>query len=57
MYSKDEIEKYNKINHYDWLDINFPIFCDNMGLYKKLWVKNKGIITAHGDKCWSYADK
>lgn len=37
-------------NHYDWLDIYFQAFVENCGLNDDL----RGLISAHGDKCYSY---
>ena len=40
------------MNHYDWLDINFQNFVEGLGVEEDL----RGLISAHGDKCYSYKD-
>jgi len=41
------------INHYDWLDENLQDFFEKLSINNV----NNGIITAHGDKCYSFRDK
>lgn len=38
-------------SHYDWLDDNLATFLDNLGHDGKQY---KGLIAAHGDKCYGY---
>lgn len=38
------------ISHYDWLNSNFTKFLENLGVDEDYC----GLITAHGDKCYSY---
>ena len=40
-----------KVNHYKWLEKHLPDFFRKVGVN---WNNNCGIITAHGDKCYSY---
>jgi hypothetical protein len=42
-----------KVSHYKYLDIAFPMFLKNIGHGDK-WEWNCGIVTAHGDKGYSY---
>lgn len=41
-----------KINHYQWLEINFEKFLINIGLDHPH--DYNGLITADGDKCYGY---
>lgn len=43
-----------KSSHYDWLDKNLPTFFAKVGLD---WRGNEGIISAHGDKCYTYREQ
>jgi hypothetical protein len=43
-----------RYSHYKWLEIHLPSFFWNCGVP---WQGNEGIITAHGDKCYSYRQK
>jgi len=45
-------EKYN--SHYAYLERIIPSFFKKVGLN---WEDNKGIIVAHGDKCYGYKSK
>lgn len=38
------------VNHYKWLDQNLNKFAENLGYNEDL----RGLISAHGDKCYSY---
>jgi hypothetical protein len=40
------------MNHYEWLDENFPDFCSKLNI--NFETRCAGIITAHGDKCYGY---
>lgn len=40
------------MNHYNWLNKNFNDFTNNLNL-----PNYQGLITAHGDKCYSYKDE
>lgn len=40
------------MNHYDWLDENFPSFLAKLGV--DFNTRCPGIISCHGDKCYSY---
>lgn len=43
----------SRVNHYKWLDKHLPKIFKDLGLEKEL--KNSpGIVSAHGDKCYSY---
>jgi len=39
------------MNHYEWLEENLPIFFKNIGVK---FPSVTGLITAHGDKVYSY---
>ena len=42
-------------SHYDWLDINLPKFLVNLGIDEEEAIfESRGLIRAHGDKCYSY---
>ena len=45
------------MSHYNWLDENFQKFFDNINVNKEEQELNCGIISAHGDKCYSYRDR
>lgn len=40
-----------KVNHYKWLDKHLPGFFSKIGIDFNL---HCGIVSAHGDKCYSY---
>jgi hypothetical protein len=40
-----------EINHYKWLEEHLPSFYKRLGMEQDY---SSGIITAHGDKCYSY---
>jgi hypothetical protein len=42
------------VNHYEYLDKHLPKFFESVGVS---FENNAGIITAHGDKCYSYRGK
>ena len=42
------------MSHYDWLDENFFKFLSNLEIDDNIKSWNGGIVTAHGDKCYSY---
>ena len=39
------------MSHYHWLEKHLPKLFKDLGLN---WENNKGIISCHGDKCYSY---
>jgi hypothetical protein len=41
------------MNHYEWLEENFPNFLSKLGLEEQIKYSN-AIITADGDKCYGY---
>ena len=43
-------------SHYDWLDENFTTFLINLGMSKERADWEMGLISAHGDKCYTYRD-
>ena len=43
------------MNHYKWLDEHLMDFFEELGLNTDWY--NRGIIGAHGDKCYGYASK
>jgi hypothetical protein len=48
---RKEIDQFsNYSSHYDWLDVNFPIFLKDLNIDGDY----RGFIRAHGDKCYSY---
>jgi hypothetical protein len=47
-------ETMNFKNHYNWLDANFPVFCQKLGIEKHRY---NGLIVCHGDKCYSYRSR
>jgi hypothetical protein len=42
-------------NHYDWLDENFNHFLNAISVKEPKYYM--GLISAHGDKCYSYRDQ
>lgn len=42
------------MNHYEWLEENFPIFLERLSIDFK--TRCPGIITCHGDKVYGYKD-
>lgn len=47
------LKKQLKRNHYRWLEKHLPQFFEDIGLS---WKNNQGIISAHGDKGYTYRD-
>ena len=41
-------------NHYDWLEENFATFLNNLGIKNTDWYM--GLISAHGDKCYTFKE-
>ena len=39
------------MNHYDYLEKHLPTFFQNLGID---WERHRGVILAHGDKCYGY---
>lgn len=39
------------VSHYDYLEEHLPAFFEAVGLD---WERHRGIISAHGDKCYTY---
>lgn len=39
------------MSHYDWLNQNFELFCKSAGVDDD---EHRGLIGAHGDKCYGY---
>ena len=46
-----------RISHYDWLDENLTTFLQNLGMSKDEAEWNRGLISAHGDKCYTYREQ
>ena len=42
----------SKISHYNWLETHFNPFCEKLGITSD----QRGLIVAHGDKCYSYKE-